>query len=446
MNKNKIIFLILWIITIVIVFSLVMLLSKTWETKRNSWTKNWDFTIWVLQDSKEKFSTFINDFKSNNTNYKNTNFNIVSFGNYEEYYNSLIWSFLKWSSPDIFVINNNDSPIFEGQISWLDPEVVSPDDFRKNYDIVFSNDLIKKTKVNDKDVEYLVWIPMWYENLWLFYNFREVKWKTLSTWSHINEIIKEIRDNNWKVAIWLWNWTTVKNAWDIITQFLLLEWINSLDKATWKDLRSALSNYVRFWDENLDNKYDELFDDLISKNKDNLDAFSAWDVQMVVWYPRMLDLIEKKWFSKNFLRWSTFPMYSENKWNLLINYNTFVINKSTLNYETAKDLMVYFASSEGQKKYLENFNYYMPTRLELVADRLEENIKDWYNIKYKDFYNSSLELTTFNKWIKNIYDNEVTNMLDYKTNSIELFEKFRKKVLCITAKTIYQENLGQPCN
>jgi hypothetical protein len=41
------------------------------------------------------------------------------------------------------------------QTLQIDPQIINPDDFRKNYDIVFSHDLIQKTKIENKDVEYL---------------------------------------------------------------------------------------------------------------------------------------------------------------------------------------------------------------------------------------------------------------------------------------------------
>ncbi|MBW7954824.1 carbohydrate ABC transporter substrate-binding protein [Candidatus Gracilibacteria bacterium] len=446
MNKNKIVFLIIGIIIVVFLVSIFLLLSKTGEVNKNkNASKTGDFTIWILQDSKDGFNNFLNDFKSKNPNYKNTNFNIVSFSNYEEYYNTLISSFLQGNSPDIFLINNQDSEIFDKQISGIDPSVISPDDFRKNYDIVFSNDLIKKTKVDDKEVEFLIGVPMGYENLGLFYNFRDVKGKNLSTWANINEIVTNLRNDSGKITIGIGNGSTVDSSSDIITQFLMLEGPSSLEKITSKDAKSAISSYVRYGDENLDNKYDTLFSDLVANNKNNLDAFSAGDVQIIIGYPRLLDKIEKKGFSKTFLRASTFPTLKENSGNILVNYNTFVINKNTTNYQTAQDLMKYFSSVEGQKKYLEIFNYYMPTQLSLISDRLEENIKDGYNIKYKDFYNPSLQLTTFNKGIKNIYDQEVPNMLDHLTNGVKLFEKFQKKVLCIKQKSIKQENLQNSC-
>ena len=50
--------------------------------------------------------------------------------------------------------------------------------------------------------------------------------------------------------------------------------------------------------------------------------------------------------------------------------------------------------------------------LTLVEKRLEENLKDGYSLKYKNFYNQNLELTTFNKGIRTLYDKEVSLILD----------------------------------
>jgi hypothetical protein len=84
--------------------------------------------------------------------------------------------------------------------------------------------------------------------------------------------------------------------------------------------------------------------------------------------------------------------------------------------------------------------------LSLVSKRLEENVSKDYVIKYKDFYNSSYELASFNKLNKVIYDKEMVNILDNSLNSQELFENFRKKLLCISSKMIKQENMSLSCN
>lgn len=444
MNKNKIIFLIIWVIIVIFFIIVAVVLNSKANDKSWKWPKT-NLTIWLIWDDKVKFNTVLNDFREKVPKYKNTSFNIVSFPNYEEYYNSLIWSFFNGKVPDIFTLNNNDSNFFDLQVLWIDPAIINPDDFRKNYEVVFSNDLIRKTKVEEKDVEFLAWIPLWYETLGLFYNFRTVKWKNLSTWSYINDAIRLIHEENWKTWIWIWNGTTVAMVEDIITQFLLLDGINTLADATADKLKSSLSNYIRFGDETMENKYDTFYKELVSSNKNNLDLFSAGDIQMILGYPRILEEIDKKWFDKSFLRADVFPTYIKDKWKLLINYNYLVVNKNTKDLDLSLALMGYFSSSEGQKKYLENFPYYMPSMLSLVDKRLEENVKDGYNIKYKNFYNPNLELTTFHKWIRTIYDKEVSLILDKWINSVDLFDILRKRLLCMSSKIITGEGLENPC-
>lgn len=444
MSKNKIVFLALWIIVLIFFIILALILNSK-SAKKTWWSQKDTFSIWLIWDDKTKFDIVLNDFKKKVPVYKNSTFQIISFHNYEEYYNSLMWSFLNGKTPDIFSLNNNDSPFFDGQILWLDANVINPDEFRKNHEVVFSHDLIRKMKVENKEVEFLAWVPLWYETLGLFYNFREVKWKNLSTWSYINDVIRELSNQNGSTWIWIWNGSTVSMVEDIITQMFLLDGIDTLSNITPDKLKSSLSNYFRFGDETMDNKYDKFYKELMPAHKTNLNLFSAGDIQMILWYPRILEDIDKNGFNKSFLRADVFPTYSKDKWKLLVNYNYLVVNKNTKNTPLALDLMRYLGSSEGQKKYLETFAYYMPTMLSLLEKRLEENVKEWYSIKYKDFYNKDLELTTFNKWMRTIYDKEVSLILDSPQNGVDLFDILRKRLLCMSSKIITWEGLETSC-
>ncbi|MDD5770012.1 MAG: extracellular solute-binding protein [Candidatus Gracilibacteria bacterium] len=439
MNKNKIIFL---IIGVIILISLVILVSvlnsnSTKQTKNQKGSVN----VWIVGDDQKKFNDVLLSFKAKFPQYKDVNIVTTSFPNYGEYFDILMASFLKGKNPDIFVLNNNDTNFFSGEIMGIDPKIISPDDFRKNYDIVFSNDLIKKIKIQDKDVEYLAGIPLGYEVLGLFYNFREIKGKNLSTWSYINDTIREINQEAGKTTIGIGNGSSVAEVEDIITQFLILDGVTSLSDATGDKLKSSLSNYIRFGDENLENKYNAL---TTSTSDNNLKSFSKGDIQMLIGYPRLLEEIDKNGFNKNFLRAEPFPTYTGSG-KLLVNYNYFVINKNTKNSVIALDLMKYFSTQEGQKKYLEKFSYYLPSMLSLINNRLEETLKNGYTLKYKNFYNPNIELTSFNKGIENVYNKEITSILDKGINSVDLFEILRKRLLCMSNKIITFENLGNPC-
>jgi len=443
MNKNKLIFAIIWIIVLIFLLFLVYTLNKNADpnTKKNIKSS---LVIWILQDDSNKFSSYLEEFKKTNEIYKNITFSVVSFDSYYEYFNSLVWAFLKWTTPDIFVLNNNDSNFFVDQTYPLDSTIINPDDFRKDYDVIFSNSLIKSIDSDWKKIEYLDWVPIWYELLWMFYNFRDLKWKKLKTWSYINDIVSNIKQEWWLSTIWIWNGTTVFWVEDIITQFFLLDNISWIDSRNSNSIKSSLATYMNFWEWN--NNYNSFSDDLLSTSRNNLDLFSRGDIQIVLGYPRILEEIDKKWFNKTFLRAEPFPTYWENKWKILINYNYFVINKNTIDLNLSLELMKYFYSVEWQKKYLEIFPYYFPSKLSLLDERLDENLKEWYTIKYKDFYNSSLELASFNKKYRSLYDKEIINILDNNTNYLYLFENFRKRLLCLSNKMITWENISVSCN
>lgn len=443
MNKNKAIFWAIWVILVFVIILVVYGLSKASDEPRGP-KSGWpdDFIIWLMDDSSSRFNTYLNQFKKVFPNYEKTKFNVVSFDDYEVYKNALIWAFLRWNWPDIFVLNNNETNIFENQIYPISSWVVSIDDFKRSFNSTFQNRLIKK---NRDDEEYLEWVPIWYESLGLFYNFRTLWWKDLYTWSQVDNAISSLNDDN-KTWIWLWDGTTTKLAVDIATQFMIQDGLDSLDKGSSNTVKSALGRYKQYYYETWNNNYEDIAIKNRDKNLTNVDAFWSEDIQMIIWYPSLLEEISKTKLSKSFIRWSTFPTHTRNKLNALINYNYFVINKDTPYAGMATDFIYYISTVEWQQAYLDTFDYYMPSRLSLVDARLDQKINSSYDIKYTDFYNSSFELVDMNKQDKNIYDSWLKNILDMDSWNSTYFEALRKRLICIWDQTTSIKNAWKSCN
>ena len=447
MNKNKLIFAIIWWIILLFIIFLVFSMKKSWDSNTN--TNKWDFNIWIIWDDKTDFSHFIDDFKNIKTEYKNTKINVETFSDYEEYSYALSSSIIANSAPDIFVLNNNEkNTIFKNQVLWLNPEVFNPNDFRKKYKSVFTDDLIETYLDWEKEKEALYWIPVWYETLGIYYNLRYVKDSDISYLSWLNSVISKLKKQKPNFTpIWIWNWSTVYGASDIITQFFLLEnGVNSIEDLVWTKLKEPLWTYLFYWDENWDNSYNSNFVELKTLWNDNLDLFSKWEIYMAVWYPRMINEIDKNWYSKNLLRASPFPHYFSWEWKTLLNYNYFVINKGTSNYNLWEDFLLYLSSEMWSRNYLNKFPYYLPSLLSLESDKLEEKIHGDYKVVLKDFYNNDYLLSSFDKWIKNIYDRDIISILDNSTNYETAFLKFRDKILCKTKKVFSLEELSKNCN
>jgi ABC-type glycerol-3-phosphate transport system substrate-binding protein len=256
------------------------------------------------------------------------------------------------------------------------------------------------------------------------------------------QILKDRRPS--MVPLWIGRWKTVENSSDIISQFLMLEWVEDLWNISSSKLKSALSTYFMYADSKV-NGYDEKVNIMESSNRTNLDLFSRWEIAMVVWYPKMLLDIDKKWFRKSALYAKPFPWYFDGSWKSLVNYNYFVINKDTKNENAAVSFLQYLNSDKGSLAYFKKFPYYLPARVSLEEDVLDMPIKDWYNVKLEDFNNQDLEKASFDKKIKLIYDREIVKILDDKVWYLNRFIKMKDSLICKFKKVINFEWLSNSC-
>jgi len=448
MTNKKLIFIIISAILLLI----VLFLATKINSKSNTWnTVNataWDFKIWILNDKKEKFNKFLEDFKALNKKYSNKNFVVESFDDYSEYNKSLASAIAKWKGPDIFMLNNNTSSFIDDNIVWIDPKLINPNDFRKKYKWVFWDDLIlsSKDEKTGKQTEFLKWIPVWYETLWIYYNRKYIKASDLTSFSVLRNVISKIKSRKPSlIPLWMWNWSTVLWSEDIITQLFMLEGMDSLEGSSSDKIKWAFSSYFSYWDTWWKNRYDSRFIQMKQDWKNNYDLFSNSDIIMVAWYPRNLDIIDEKWYSKVFLNASPFPNYFNWAWKTLLNYNYFVINKDTKNNQIANDILSYISSDSWASKYLDQFTYYLPALLSLESDKLDSKINPNYNIVLKDFLNIDSELSSFDKWLKEAYDSKMIKILDDWANYKKLFEDMKASISCKKSKIINLENLSKSC-
>ena len=442
MNKKKIIFLAILggIAFILIIISLA--LSSGSKDDNKVATVN-DFKIWILDDSKESFSYFIEDFKAYTWN-KALQVTIESFNNYEEYNLALASAIIKWEAPDLYMLNNNEKSIFLENAIWIDPQIISPDDMRASFSPFFWDDLIISSWEWEEKIEFLVWIPFWYETLWLYFNIRKV-WdvKKIKSFSSISNFISEYHDNKpWEVALWIGRWTTVENVWDIFAQFLMWEWLSSIWDTSSTEIKNVFSEYFAY--ASGDNNYIKVDNILRKSSRTNLDYFIDWEIAMIFGYPRMILDIDEKWFSKSSLQVINFPDFI-NESNKLVNYNYFVLNKDSKNSDIAEKLLKYIYSEVGEKAYLSHFKYYLPARVSLYSDVKDRAILDNFYIKLKNFYNSEAIYSSFDKWLKSVYDRDIVKLVDDEVNYLDRASNFVYSIKCKTAKVIKLEDLSKSC-
>jgi hypothetical protein len=293
----------------------------------------------------------------------------------------------------------------------------------------------------------LIWVPVWYEVLWIYYNFQKVKRSDLDNLSSLNNIVAKLKNSNSGVIpIWIWNGTTVYNSADIVTQFFMLSWANSISAVTWNALKEWLASYLAYWDVSGINWYNAKFAELKPVDWNSLSLFSKWEVFMVVGYPSLVNRIKEAWwFSKSFLQVAPFPHNFSWGWNTLVNYNYFVINKNTLNVDFSQDFLAYLASDIWATNFLNSIPYYLSALLSLEEARFGDKIDPDFNIVLWDFYDESFDLSSFDKWVKNIYDKEITLLLDNAVYQEKLYDKFRESIICKLNKIKSFTNLSAKC-
>jgi spermidine/putrescine-binding protein len=80
-----------------------------------------------------------------------------------------------------------------------------------------------------------------------------------------------------------------------------------------------------------------------------------------------------------------------------VNYNYFVINKNTKNFDVAQAFLLNLTNESTQKSYIKAFPYYFPSQITLESDVLDEKISPDYNISLKDFFRDDMTYSSFNK-------------------------------------------------
>lgn len=450
MNKNKLIFAIIWGVLTLALIVTILVVTKTWDNTSKANTKQ-NLSIWILSDSKTSFWSVVSDFKTLKEEYKNTNIIVESFTNIQDYNFALQAAIISGSAPDIFMLNNNEAfGRFENQTALLNPEYFNVNDFRQKYKQIFWNDLIVSISSNteEKTVEALKGIPVGYETLGIYYNrTKGIKSTDLDTITSMNNAISRVTKTRTDIIpLGIWNGSTVYGAADILTQFFLSQWsTSSVSTIDGGGIKKWFASYLFYGDSSGDNAYDTRFVEMLKFDESNLDLFSKWEIAMVIWYPSMIQQIANKGFKKSLLLVKPFPTNIADGSKTLANYNYFVLNKDAKNQDLAQQFLWYLWSDNGASNYLENFPYYLPALLSLESDRWDEKISDDFNIILNNFYNPESQLTSFDKGISEIYDREIIKILDNPTNFSESFWNLQAKITCIWKKIQTLWDLSTSC-
>jgi len=457
MNKNKIIFAVIGIIILIVIIVLVFALKNA--TPKTAKTNLPPFRLWIYQDSDKKFSDFLGDFKTAYPQYKDTTFDVKTFATYEQYFYTLSAALLRGEWPDMFVLNNNDAPVFSSHIMKISPSDIDPDAFLKDYEDIFGAELIAQVDGETPDapkIDYVVGIPMGYETLAVFYNtglhrktFDDTRPAKVTKWEDLDDILNSLKlakrnGESPAIPIALWDGSTTRYSPDIFAQFLMLEQARNITDTNARLGKDSMGKYQLAYQEDLkpENQYrdDNALKKLKLQRSNNVKAFSSAASVLMISYPRVIEeLIENKMNRPGSVEVSPFPASNSNSLGF-VNYDYFVINQNVqdIHYDTARDLLLYMRTADGEKAYITQFPYYFPAQKD-VKDELRKNplYPTFPKITYEAL-SGNMELKSFPKWLRVYYDAQMQDILDRYGDDLS-FQEMVQENKCITETMLGNE-------
>ena len=422
-----------------IIFSLMRADSKE-VVKRDG------LEIWTLWHDPADFASVIAEYQSDTAT--TLTYTHRDFESYADYKETLMLELANDDGPDIFMLNNSEPLLLGDRIAWIEPSYITPETFRKTYLSPFPEELIDTVEDDGEKIDYLLWVPAGFEVLGLYYDRRSFIGQDLKTWSWVEEAIKDIKSKNENITpIGIWGGTSVLDSQDIFAQFLInndSRGILDLDDAT---IRRALSTYKNYANDDGINDYDEVSEELAPSWKNNISLFSSWDIKMLVWFPSIIEKIKDSGFSKNFLSAEPFPKSTSLDNKLLLNYDYFVINSETDSYDWAASFLGYLTTDAWAEAYYDIFTKKLPSH-SLIEEKLDQKFDSEFNITYKNILRDQIELVTYNKWLKNIFDTEVRQILDQKDiiTAWALVSKLQLTIKCKIQTLSWENDTNPNCN
>lgn len=431
LSKNKIIFFaITGVVLLAIIIGISMLGSSSGQKNKTKAPK--ELTVWVVGDETAGFSDIITGFKNRYPDYKNTDVKVTKFGNYTDYEKTLLTVLADGNSPDIFVVNSSDGGLLESKILAIPSNIINPDDFSKNFHKVFDDLLVENKEKDDsgkdKTISGIKGIPLGYQAMGIFYNWKLVK-TIPHTWSEIGKSLESTADVTGDgetrtttdeapdfadIMLGL-DGKYIPGAPDILSLFLLQNKISSYDKFADADANKAITNYFSFSGKTSPNTLAHIQSTMKDLNLTTVDMFVRGKIGMVIGYPSLLREIEysiKRAGSENVLssknlRTSEIPQASLDPKDAinLGEYNYFALSKASPNVQAGYSFLTYLSSGEAEEKYLQNFPLSLPAQRIREESKMSEAMsKDYERVRYRSFMNPDTELQTFAKGLKNEYD------------------------------------------
>lgn len=438
-NKRKLIF--VAIIATILAAILIVILMLSGVGKKDS-AKGFkpetkEVSIWVVNMSPAIFEE-LNSWFNNYVERRDMKLVVRNFASYEDFLTIFPRAVQAGTSPDVVLVPNHGGHIYlDPYIVSLGENIIDFDDFENRFHALFVDELLfeEKQKVDGQNqiVRGIRGVPVGFEPLGIYYN-RDLMPTTPKFWEKIEELLSEDATEKLVPAVSLGYGRATPASADLLA-FLTMQYkgedFNSYDQIDSVESRSTIEKLLKY---RLEPNNLSQYSDAYRNTLTNTDLFARGLVATLVGYPSTerdillaIDRAKKdKSYDKDFedeVRWTTIPQVEEDpeKQINFARYMYFTMTKFGVNRNKEKPsndpvirFMQYLATAEAQKIFFDNYEYYLPSQIALLAEpksQIDSKTGE-FKMTIGDWYVPTQKFVLYNKWLPHLFTYIVEKALD----------------------------------
>jgi ABC-type glycerol-3-phosphate transport system substrate-binding protein len=430
MSIRKILFLaIAWIAILILAITIIILSQK--EEKVSTAPK--ELKVWIHEWATEDYDTIIKWFKEYAPEFASTNIIFEKKTTDPIRYRTLLLSMMSDSmSPDIFMVGAGEDAILRSRIEPIPEEYIDIRYFEREYDDIFLP-LIVSTGSKELIKRSLLWVPLWFETMGIFYNKNLIR-EVPNTWDELDILHQQwIIDEVFVSNLWLWPRYT-QNASDVMSLFLVLDGLKSITNTT-NIVKNSIWKYLSYRDAT-STSADSENNDIYNPNKTlewektslettkttTLDMFVEWKIGMIFGFPSIvleLEKSDKRIGSAKSTAWviltSKIPSKDRRQWRENIaRYNYFAVAKGSKNPGASAQFLQYLMTTDAQRKFLEKNPHLIAAQRSLWTAQKNTQLSSILNRASIDVFIPDIDesLSVFDYWLKAEFNQFLSDYID----------------------------------
>lgn len=425
MSNTKLLFFItLWVLSLVGIWFLITLMNRDTSLVDDTTAS---LSVWIVGDTSEGYAPIISGFQATYPEYKNIKIEFKKFASWRDYHRTIMSVLANNEGPDIFVVPEGEDSFLIDRIAPLPEWVVDTNQFLREYEGFFIDDLITETDNTGSTVSALRGVPLGYETLGIFYN-KDIIPTPPKTWDELDQIIDGNLDPNVvPFGIGL-SPRFIPEAAEIIVS--LSPWVTSfewLSSSEWWELYRSYAERVSTQSE-AGEKVSLMslipFMNAESPELTVYDLFMRGKVGAIFGYPstvRNIELAKKRAGGSavdSIILTAGLPvMKNDVALKYPVSYWYFAISSQTKNARAAWKFLRYLMSDDAEKQFLKSFPTYIAAKTSFHDEQRDTSLSSMFaRAKLWNFMGENRKYFSFQYGLKSDFDSYLNTYMERSKN------------------------------